>query len=366
MSEDIGRLWEEGESLKERGDFHQAVLHFQRAKTLLIIESKKMYEPGKPGSSGHTPKVLGEIMGKLSSSIETVLGLLGKNPILVLGLSRGYTQTDVKKSYRKMALKYHPDKNSDCDSSCLFTLIQAAYERVLPGAPEETNSGHSQFPSHMYKDDDREHYARHNPQAQRANNTNAAAGLHSKFFSKRSDSTASNSSDTSVKPPSSGAPSNRRHPQQFSSSKKHPTASASNASNVSSMSTDELRESIRIFGFTGVDKMNREQLLKKMLAIKAYLDKQKQAEAAERENPGSAKSGNHPEDTGKGHGYWARHWKEEIRKDMGGNAASEKRSDIKKVHLISVNLFIIFHQLFCASNTTISLNAGKGRTNAVG
>lgn len=354
MTADIGRLWDEGEVLKDQGEFHQAILKYQRAKNLLIVESKKMYAPGKPGSSSSAPKVLGEIMEKLTVSIDRVLGVLGKNPILVLGLSRGYTQADVKKCYRKMALKYHPDKNSDCDSSCLFTLIQAAYERVLPGAPAEKASAHTQFPSHMYKDSP-EHFARHHPHGQPTSGAGSnvkppGGGLHSKFFTKRSDSTTSQETprapqqSTSAKvPPTSAAGARKRAPPSTSSTKRPSTPSAASASNVSSMSTEELRESIRIFGFTGVEKMNREQLLKKMLAIKAYMDRQKESAAKEggsdSDASGSTKAGP-PSGDAKGRGYWARHWEDEIRRGLG----DDKRGDIKKV---SSTYIILFSVLSC-------------------
>ena len=51
-----------------------------------------------------------------------------------------------------MILKYHPDKNQDCDTSCIFTAIQSAYERLVnappkSSEPEEGNGGsmHSSF-----------------------------------------------------------------------------------------------------------------------------------------------------------------------------------------------------------------------------
>jgi len=46
----------------------------------------------------------------------------------VLGLERGASDKDIKKAFRKLALKYHPDKNPDVDTSKKFREIAEAYE----------------------------------------------------------------------------------------------------------------------------------------------------------------------------------------------------------------------------------------------
>ena len=47
----------------------------------------------------------------------------------ILGLSYGATQQEIKKSYRKLALKYHPDKNPDDPLAAeKFIKVQKAYE----------------------------------------------------------------------------------------------------------------------------------------------------------------------------------------------------------------------------------------------
>ena len=53
---------------------------------------------------------------------------MGKDYYAILGVSRDSGADDVKKAYRKMALKFHPDKNKAEDAEERFKEIAEAYE----------------------------------------------------------------------------------------------------------------------------------------------------------------------------------------------------------------------------------------------
>jgi len=53
---------------------------------------------------------------------------MGKDYYKVLGINRNATEEDIKKAYRKLALKYHPDKNKTPQAEERFKEVAEAYE----------------------------------------------------------------------------------------------------------------------------------------------------------------------------------------------------------------------------------------------
>ena len=48
----------------------------------------------------------------------------------VLGVSKNATDKEIKKAYRQLARKYHPDNNKDADAEAKFKEVSEAYEVI--------------------------------------------------------------------------------------------------------------------------------------------------------------------------------------------------------------------------------------------
>lgn len=63
------------------------------------------------------------------------LPLLGKDYYAVLQVPRDASDADIKKAYRRLSLRYHPDKNSDPGAKTRFLECAEAYEVRDPRLP---------------------------------------------------------------------------------------------------------------------------------------------------------------------------------------------------------------------------------------
>ena len=62
---------------------------------------------------------------------------MGKDYYRMLGIAKGASEEDIKKAYRKMALKYHPDKNKSPGAEEKFKEIAEAYDVLSDSKKKE-------------------------------------------------------------------------------------------------------------------------------------------------------------------------------------------------------------------------------------
>lgn len=80
--------------------------------------------------------------------------VMGKDYYKVLGIPRGASEDEIKKAYRKQALRYHPDKNKSPGAEDKFKEIAEAYD-VLSDAKKKDiydcfgEEGNKQFSSRL-------------------------------------------------------------------------------------------------------------------------------------------------------------------------------------------------------------------------
>ena len=80
--------------------------------------------------------------------ILTTASAVSEDLYQILGVSRNASKDEIRKAHRKLALKYHPDKNSDDDAQARFKRIQEAYD-VL--SDEEKRAAYDRYGSDFEK-----------------------------------------------------------------------------------------------------------------------------------------------------------------------------------------------------------------------
>lgn len=84
-----------------------------------------------------------------------------------LGVSRSASPDEIKKSYRKLARKYHPDVNpGDLEAEAKFKKVNEAY-RILsdPSLKAEYDARLSGYDSHSHRNDSQKKAATSSPEA---------------------------------------------------------------------------------------------------------------------------------------------------------------------------------------------------------
>ena len=142
----VEALWARALELSEDGSVHEAVLTFEQAAQLL---EKQKDQAMRTKGAERVRQLLDELIAKLGREIESHLNYLRGNRWAALDLAPGAASSDVTRAYKKLALKYHPDKSRV--SPKIFTIVGRARE-VLGDAdrrkyytPERDAAGWRQY-----------------------------------------------------------------------------------------------------------------------------------------------------------------------------------------------------------------------------
>jgi DnaJ family protein C protein 3 len=110
-NETLEALWALGEAQQAADQYEEAVRTFNRALEIATDDMKQ------------------EAKQKLQQANVALKQSKEKNYYKILGLSRNSDKKEIKKAYRELALKWHPDKNEDKEKAeKMFQDISEAYE----------------------------------------------------------------------------------------------------------------------------------------------------------------------------------------------------------------------------------------------
>lgn len=119
-------------NLSEAGRIHEAVFEFERVYATL---KQQLGIAQTVASAGRVRSLLIELLNQLDEEVEAHLSYLRGNLFAALEVDPSVDAADVKKAYRRLALRYHPDKSRL--SPKLFNIVKHSYETLSDPAKRQ-------------------------------------------------------------------------------------------------------------------------------------------------------------------------------------------------------------------------------------
>jgi len=99
----------------------------------LAVQQQLVSEKNSEACNSKMTSIIGKLESQIDTEVAAYVELLEGNFFVALGVRTSSSDKDVKKAYRKLALKHHPDRQdkTNCPGAdVIFPLIQNAYEEL--------------------------------------------------------------------------------------------------------------------------------------------------------------------------------------------------------------------------------------------
>ena len=124
-------IWQEAHAKSDSNAHHDAMRMFYAVEENLLKESEL-------SSSNEKMRVItAKLLRQVTAELRAYTQLMEGNYFAALGISSAASSSDIKKAYRKLAMKHHPDRAvaGGCPGADkLFPMIQNAYECLSDNA----------------------------------------------------------------------------------------------------------------------------------------------------------------------------------------------------------------------------------------